>query len=165
MNEAKEVSYYKGLMKDIDNRIADTLNRGWRRMLLRGIAAILFGIFAWLAPGITLVSLVLLFGCYALVDGALASWIAVAARKRTENWWLLLLAGLVGIGVGIITLTSPGVTAVALLFYMAIWAIARGVLEIVAALRLRDEIEGEWLFIVSGLFSVAFGVLLMAKPG
>jgi uncharacterized membrane protein HdeD (DUF308 family) len=165
VNEAKAVSYYKGRMKDIDNRIADTLNRGWRRMLVRGIAAILFGIFTWLAPGITLVALVLLFGCYALVDGALASWIAVAARKRTENWWLLLLAGLVGIGVGIITLTSPGVTAVALLFYMAIWAIARGVLEIVAALRLRDEIEGEWLFIVSGLFSVAFGVLLMAKPG
>ena len=78
---------------------------------------------------------------------------------------MLLLEGLLGIGVGALTVFNPGVTALVLLFYIAIWAIATGVLEIVIAIRLRKEIEGEWMLILAGLASVAFGVLMMAPPG
>ncbi len=106
----------------------------------------------------------LLFGAFALADGAIGVWQALGARKDRENWWVLLLGGLLGIGVGVLTLFHPGVTALALLFYIAIWAVATGVLEIVAAIRLRKEIEGEWLLGLAGLASVAFGVLLVLQP-
>jgi uncharacterized membrane protein HdeD (DUF308 family) len=100
-----------------------------------------------------------------MADGILSVWIAIAERKEREHWGLLLLGGLLGIGVGILTFLVPGITALALLFYIAIWAIATGVLEIVTAIRLRKEIAGEWLLILSGLASVVFGVILMAQPG
>jgi len=67
--------------------------------------------------------------------------------------------------VGILTFVAPGLTALALLFYIALWAISTGVLEIVAAIRLRKEIQGEWVLILAGLCSVVFGVLLVARPG
>jgi len=145
--------------------LAETLSRNWWVLLLRGIVAILFGALTFLQPGISLASLLLLFGAYALADGVLAAWTAITHRKDRENWWVLLLEGLVGIGVGALALIKPGLTALALLFYIAIWAITTGVLEIVAAVRLRKEIEGEWALILAGLASVAFGVLLMARPG
>jgi uncharacterized membrane protein HdeD (DUF308 family) len=152
-------------MELVKDRLAAILSRNWWVLLLRGIVAIVFGVLAWLQPGISLAALVLLFGAYSMVDGILGAWTAIAGRKEHEHWWVLLLEGLVGIGVGILTLFAPGVTALALLFYIAIWAIATGVLEIVAAIRLRKEIEGEWLLVLGGLASVAFGVLLMARPG
>ena len=145
--------------------LAETLSRNWWVLLLRGIVAILFGALTFMRPGISLASLLLLFGAYALADGVLGAWTAITHRKDRENWWVLLLEGLVGIGVGVLALIKPGLTALALLFYIAIWAIATGVLEIVAAVRLRKEIEGEWVLILAGLASVAFGVLLMARPG
>jgi uncharacterized membrane protein HdeD (DUF308 family) len=134
-------------------------------LVLRGVAAIIFGVLTWVLPGISLVSLVLLFGAYATVDGILNIWVAFAGPREEESWWVLLLWGLVGIGVGILTFTHPDLTALALLFYIAAWAIATGVLEIVAAIRLRKVIEGEWWLILAGLASVVFGVLLMARPG
>lgn len=147
------------------DKLAAILARNWWVLLLRGIVAIAFGVVTWLQPGISVAALVLLFGAYSLADGVLGAWSAIAGRKEKEHWWVLLLEGLVGIGVGLLTLFAPGVTALALLFYIAIWAIATGVLEIVAAIRLRKEIEGEWLLVLGGLASVAFGVLLMARPG
>jgi uncharacterized membrane protein HdeD (DUF308 family) len=152
-------------MYGVEDRFATILERGWWRLLLRGLAAIAFGLLTWVQPGISLAALVLLFGVYSIVDGVLAVWTAVAGRRDQEHWWMLLLGGLLGIGVGIVTLAIPGLTALALLFYIAIWAIARGVLEIVVAIRLRKEIQGEWLLILGGLASVAFGTLLMAQPG
>lgn len=146
-------------------KLAHVLARGWWLLLLRGIVAILFGVLTFLQPGISLAALVLLFGAFALADGVLGAWTAISGRKEHEHWWLLLLAGLVGVGVGLLTLFAPGVTALALLFYIAIWAVATGVLQIAQAIRLRKEIEGEWMLIVAGLASVAFGVLLMARPG
>lgn len=152
-------------MNGIEERFATILSRGWWLLLLRGLAAIVFGILTWLRPGISLAALVLLFGIYSLVDGVLDTWTAVAGRRQQEHWWVLLLGGLLGIGVGLLTLMAPGLTALALLFYIAIWAIARGVLVVVAAIRLRKEIEGEWILILGGLLSVAFGMMLMMRPG
>ena len=135
-----------------------------RWVLLRGLIAILFGVLAWFLPGIPLVALMMVFGAHTLIDGVLGIWTAVAGRKEHEHRWVLLFRGLVGVGVGILTLVVPGVTALALLFYIAIWAVATGVLQIVTAIRLRKEITGEWLLVLGGLVSVVFGVLLMAQP-
>ncbi len=147
-----------------EKQLSTILSRNWWVLLLRGLAAIAFGILTWLLPGISLATLVLLFGAYILVDGILGSWTAIAGRKEHEHWGVLLLWGLIGIGVGILTFLVPGITALALLFYIAIWAIATGVLEIVAAIRLRKEIKNEWLLVFGGLVSVVFGAILMARP-
>lgn len=152
-------------MNFTNNGLATILARNWWVLLLRGLVAIAFGVLAWIQPGITIAALVLLFGAYTLVDGVLGAWTAIAGRKEHEHWWVLLLWGVVGIAVGVMTFVAPGVTAFALLFYIAIWAVATGVLQIVAAVRLRKEIAGEWLLVLGGLASVVFGVLLMAQPG
>jgi len=149
----------------IENKLAGILQRTWWALLLRGIAAMAFGVLTWIQPGISLAALVLLFGAYSFMDGILGVWTAIAGRKEHEHWWVLLLGGLLGIGVGVLTFSAPGVTALALLFYIAIWAIATGVLQIVAAIRLRKEMEGEWMLILGGLASVTFGVILTAQPG
>ncbi len=151
-------------MNPVD-QVSAILSRNWWLLLLRGIAAIAFGVLAWMQPAISLAALVLLFGAYTLADGVLGIWTAIAGRREHEDWWVLLLWGLLGVGVGIMTFLAPGLTALALLFYIAVWAIATGVVQIVAALRLRKEIEGEWLLILGGLVSVVFGVLLMVQPG
>lgn len=152
-------------MSIVVKQLATILSRTWWMLLLRGLIAILFGVLAWLLPAGSLTMLVLLFGIYVLVDGVLGVWAAFVGRGQDEHWWVLLLWGLVGIGVGIIALMAPGITAMALLFYIAIWAVATGVLQIVAAIRLRREIDGEWLLVLGGLASIVFGTLLMAQPG
>lgn len=152
-------------MSFVENQLAAALSRNWWVLLLRGIVAITFGVLAWVAPGASIAALVLFFGAYVLVDGILGIVTAISGRKENESWWALLLWGLVGVGVGILTFAVPGLTAMALLFYIAIWAIGTGVMEIVTAIRLRKELTGEWLLVLGGLVSVLFGVILMAHPG
>ncbi len=152
-------------MNTIIAHLASSLARSWWLMLLRALAAIAFGVLTFVWPGISLASLVLVFGAYCVADGIFTVWTAVSGSKDHEYWWLLLLEGLLGIGVGVLTLFAPAITALALLFYIAVWAIATGVLEIVAAIRLRKEIQGEWLLLLAGLASVVFGTLLIWHPG
>ena len=149
----------------VKERLASILTRSWWLLLLRGLAAIAFGVLTWVQPKLSLAALILLFGAYSMADGIFGVWAAFAGRKDHEYWWVLLLGGLAGIGIGILTFVAPGITALAILFYIAIWAITTGVLEIVAAIRLRKEIKGEWLLVLAGLASVVFGVLLIAHPG
>ena len=141
------------------------LARNWWMLALRGVLAIIFGLAAFLWPGLTLTVLVLLFGAYALVDGVFAVIAGVRRYGERERWWALVLEGLAGIVIGVLTFLWPGITAFALLYLIAAWAILTGVLEIAAAIRLRREIEGEWLLGLSGVASVIFGVLLMILPG
>lgn len=148
-----------------EGRLASILSRSWWLLLVRGLAAIAFGLLTWFQPAISLTAFVLLFGAYSLADGVCGIVTAFSGRKDHEHWWVLLLGGLVGVGVGLLTFLAPGLTALAVLFYIAIWAIATGVLQIVAAIRLRKEIEGEWLLILAGAASVLFGVLLTVQPG
>ena len=152
-------------MYSLERRFSTMLSRAWWSLLLRGIVAIAFGLLTWLKPGISLTALVLVFGVYALTDGVLALAAAFSGRRTEEDWWVIMLIGALGVGVGILTLTHPGATALALLFYIAIWAIGKGVLEIVAAIHLRREIQNEWLLILGGVASVGFGALLLARPG
>ncbi len=150
---------------ELKNTLAGILSRSWWMLLLRGLVAIAFGILTWRQPGLSLAALVLLFGAFSLADGVLGVWTAISGRKEHEHWGLLLLGGLVGIGIGILTFVAPGITALALLFYIAIWAIGTGLLQIAVAIRLRKEIQGEGFLILGGLASVIFGGLLISRPG
>lgn len=140
------------------------LTRFWWVVALRGVLAILFGILALVWPVLTLQILVLFFGAYALVDGVIDVFMAIAHRAGHDRWWALLLEGLVGIGAGILVLAFPGLAGLVLLYVIAIWAILTGILEIVAAVRLREEIENEWLLILSGIASLVLGILILIYP-
>ncbi|MEY2530738.1 MAG: hypothetical protein QOI96_823 [Verrucomicrobiota bacterium] len=145
--------------------LADTLSHNWWLLALRGLAAVIFGVLAFIWPGITLFALIMLFGAFALVNGVLSVLLAAKAPKGYPRFGSLLIAGLCGIFAGIITFFWPGLTALGLLILIAAWAIVIGIMEIYAAIKLRKEIKGEWLLILAGLASVAFGVLLMLMPG
>jgi uncharacterized membrane protein HdeD (DUF308 family) len=136
----------------------------WWALLLRGIAAIIFGILAFIWPGVTLLSLVFVFGAYAIVDGIFAIVAGFRAPAGETRWWWLLLVGAVGLIAGILAFALPGVTAFTLLMLIAAWAIVSGIFEIVAAIQLRKAIAGEWLLVISGIASVVFGVLMMLNP-
>lgn len=141
------------------------LARNWWALAIRGIAAIIFGILAFIWPGSALVVLVLLFGAYALVDGIFAIVAAVTGHAQPANFWALILEGVVGIIIGLVTFFWPGLTAIALLYVIAAWALITGVLEVIMAVRLRREISNEWLLGLSGLASIIFGLLLVIFPG
>jgi uncharacterized membrane protein HdeD (DUF308 family) len=136
------------------------LTQHWWVVLLRGILAILFGILAYAWPGVTIAVLVLFWGAYALIDGILA----VVAGIRGK-WGALSVVGLLGIAAGVVTFLWPGITAITLVWIFAFWAIVAGVLQVSAAIRLRKEVQGEWLWILSGVCMVVLGVLLMLYPG
>ncbi|REE99154.1 HdeD family acid-resistance protein [Thermomonospora umbrina] len=137
--------------------------RAWWMLALRGAVAILFGLLAWIWPGITVWALVLLFGIYALADGVLALVAAFRGASGSSRGWLVV-AGVAGIVAGVVAFAWPGVTALALLMLIAAWAVVTGVFEIVAALSLRREIEGEWWYVAGGALSVLFGFLLFLWP-
>lgn len=143
----------------------DALARNWWAVFLRGAAGILFGVATFFAPQISLAVLVLVFGAYALVDGALAIVSAIRRRGTSDRWWVLLLEGLVGVAAGLVTFLLPGITALALLALIAAWALLTGALEIAEAIRLRKVITGEWLLALGGIASIALGVLLVLFPG
>jgi uncharacterized membrane protein HdeD (DUF308 family) len=140
------------------------LTRNWWAVALRGVVAILFGVIALVWPGLTLEILVLFFGAYMFVDGVFAIIAAFTNRTGHDRWWVLLLEGLVGIAAGIITFLNLGLAMLVLIYVIAFWAIVTGVLEIVAAIWLRAEIQGEWMLALGGIASFVLGVLLLLFP-
>ena len=137
----------------------------WWVLLVRGVAAALFGILTLIWPTITLRVLVLLFGAYAFINGIFAVYIGTRARIDGRRWWMMILAGLVSIVIGMLTFIWPKVTALALLYLIAAWAIITGVFELTAAIWLRKTIKGEWLLALCGILSLLFGMLLAILPG
>jgi uncharacterized membrane protein HdeD (DUF308 family) len=142
----------------------ELLARYWWVLLIRGVLAILFGVAAFAWPQITLFVLVLLFGAFATIDGIFAVMGAIGARKTARDWWLALVAGLLGIALGVVTYMNPAITALVLVLYIAAWALVQGVFQIAAAIRLREEMQGEWLLALGGLLSIAFALLVLWAP-
>ncbi|WP_106401829.1 HdeD family acid-resistance protein [Actinocorallia populi] len=143
----------------------EEMARNWWVLALRGGLAVLFGLLAWIWPGITVLALALLFGAYALVDGAVALYHAFKGGVRGQSRSWLALTGACGVVVGLLALFWPGATAFALIVLIGAWAIATGVTEIVAAIWMRRQIEGEWWHVLSGALSVLFGLALLVWPG
>jgi uncharacterized membrane protein HdeD (DUF308 family) len=141
------------------------LARGWYWIALRGLFAVLFGIFAFIWPGITLAALVLVWGVYAIADGVMALIAAYTMHEEGKPIGALIIVGILGIASGIVAFVWPGMTALVLLMFIAAWAVLMGIFEIAAAIRLRKHIDNEWLLALSGVVSIAFGVLMFLQPG
>ena len=141
------------------------LSKVWWAFLVRGLAAVVFGVLALIWPTITLAIVVVMFGAYAFLDGVFLVVKAISSWKARDDRWLLLLEGLLGVGIGVITFFAPRVTEFILLFYIAAWSLATGIIEIASAIRLRKEVPGEIWWIMSGIASIVFAVLLMLFPG
>lgn len=154
---------FSGGLTGNKHNMLEELSRHWGMLAFRGVLAILFGVVAWVWPGITVWALVLLFGAYALVDGAFAVVAALRGAPGQSRTWLLI-TGIAGIVLGFVALIWPAETALVLLLLIAWWAVITGIFEIVAAISLRKEIEGEWFYITTGVISVLFGVLLFVWP-
>ncbi len=148
----------------IPRALLEDLSDHWWVILLRGIVGVIFGVLTFRWPGATLLALIFVWGAYAIVDGAFALYLTYLATRQQRRWWPYLLEGLVGIGAGVVTFISPGLTAFALLFLIAGWAIVSGVFEIIAAVDLRKQIDNEWLLGLAGVFSIVFGVLVAMQP-
>ena len=140
------------------------LSRTWWVLALHGAIALLFGIMALAWPGITLLVLVSLFAAFALLVGAVTVAGALKHRSMDLGWWLMLLLGIVSLVVGVIAVYQPGATLFALVLLMAANALVTGILEIFVAIRLRKEIEHEWLLALIGVVSIVFGILVLAFP-
>jgi len=149
----------------LEQQVVDQIGRHWGWVALRGVVAILFGLMALLMPAITLSALVLVWGAFALVDGVLALVAGVRIRDNGKPLWALIVVGLLGIAAGIVTFVYPGLTALVLLYIIAIWALVCGVFQIVAAIRFRKDIRNEWLLGLSGLVSILFGGMMIMQPG
>jgi uncharacterized membrane protein HdeD (DUF308 family) len=142
----------------------ETLKRHWWIPVIRGIAAIVFGVIAFTHPVMAIATLVLFFGAWVLIDGIFRIFGAIKHRGSDSDWAWQLVIGLIGIIVGLLTFHAPQVTALALVVYIAAWALMIGASEIVMAVKLRHEIKGEWLLILMGLASIVFAVLLLWNP-
>jgi uncharacterized membrane protein HdeD (DUF308 family) len=142
-----------------------SITRNWWLVALRGTLAVIFGAAAFVWPGLTFEVLVLLFGAYALVDGVIVLSFGLRAAGDGQRWWPLVLGGGVGIATGVLTFVQPAAMALALVYVIGAWAVVTGVLEIVAAIRLRKVITSEWLMGFSGLLSIVFGAVVLAQPG
>jgi uncharacterized membrane protein HdeD (DUF308 family) len=150
--------------RGLDAAMLREMAKNWWILLLRGIVAIGFGVLAFIWPGLTLITLVVVYGVYAFIDGLLALVSAVIGGAPAPRWWLAVI-GLLGIATGILTFAWPGITALVLLFFIAGWAIAVGIFQIIGAIRLRKEIENEWFLILCGIISVLFGIGILLAPG
>src|SRR5881227_4304015 len=144
--------------------LIETLKRHWWVPVIRGIAAIVFGIIAFVYPGLTIATLVLFFGAWVLVDGIFRVVGAIGHRTSDPEWGFHLVIGILGILIGLLTFHAPRITALALVIYIATWALMIGVTEIVAAIRLRREIRSEWFLILIGIVSVIFAIMLLWNP-
>ena len=144
--------------------LLEKLTRNWWAVVLRGLIAILFGIFAIARPGLTVGAFVMLFAVYALLDGLFAIAAALGGKTGTP-WWALIARGVFSILAAAVAFFFPGLTAITLLYVIAFWAILIGLIEITVAIRLRKEISGELFLALAGVLSILFGVFLIARPG
>ncbi|HEV7861469.1 MAG TPA: HdeD family acid-resistance protein [Acidimicrobiia bacterium] len=138
----------------------------WRNLAVRGVAAVMFGLLTLLWPGLTLTALVLLFGAFVLLNGVaiLTATLRGEPETRGERGWLIL-EGVVSVVAGLLTFAWPHITALVLLYLIAVWAAGTGALELAIAVRLRQTLQHEWLLAAAGVLSLLFAALLVISPG
>jgi uncharacterized membrane protein HdeD (DUF308 family) len=151
-------------MNESDNQAARVLGHNWWMLALRGVVAIIFGILAFALPGMTMLSLIFLFGIYALVNGILVLAHAYSAPKGYPRFGALIATGIVSIAAGVLAFIWPSITALSLVLLIAAWAIVNGVFEVATAIRLRRVIPHEWLLMLAGVLSILLGILIALQP-
>jgi uncharacterized membrane protein HdeD (DUF308 family) len=144
---------------------AQAVSQNWWMLALRGVLAIIFGLVALFAPGIALLAFITVFAAYTIIDGIVAVVVAIRERGHLSRWGWILAEGILSLIAGILAFAYPGITALVLLFIVAAWAIVTGIMEIVAAITLRDYLTQEWALIVAGALSIVFGIVLFLFPG
>ncbi|SPE59960.1 conserved membrane hypothetical protein [Verrucomicrobia bacterium] len=152
-------------MNEAESHSSNTLAHNWWMLALRGLVAIVFGVLAFVLPGMTLLTLVFLFGAYAIVNGVLALVHAFSAPKGYPRFGALIFTGIISIAAGVLAFVWPGITALSLVLLIAAWAIVNGLFEIATAIRLRRVIEHEWLLVLAGILSVLLGIVILLQPG
>lgn len=141
------------------------LMRSWWILALRGVIAVVFGLFALMLPGLTLLALIALFSVYALLAGGVAVAGALRNRKHASDWGLVLALGLVSIVAGVLAAIRPALTALVLVVVIGLNAIITGLIDVVLAARLRNHLHrSAWLLLFSALASILFGAILLALP-
>jgi uncharacterized membrane protein HdeD (DUF308 family) len=138
--------------------------RTWGELLFGGIVALLFGIIASVWPGRTLMTIMVFFGVFILIEGIITVVISIMRRSTYKRWWLPLIGGAVGILIGVLTIAHPFGTTLFLLYMVAIWALITGIISIITAIRLRREISREWYLILSGIVAIIFSIFIFARP-
>ncbi|PZF74373.1 HdeD family acid-resistance protein [Taibaiella soli] len=136
----------------------------WWMFLLRGVIALLLGLLALFAPGVTFTSLIIFLGAYLFIDGIFSVLSALGARKTLKDWPWYLLSGITGIVIGLITFYHPFATATAVIYMIAFWSLIAGLVEITMAIRLARMIKGEGWYILGGALTILFGILILTNP-
>ena len=142
----------------------NVLTRYWWVLIVRGIFGVAFGLIALSLPRVTFLGLVLFFGAYLFADGVMALLLGAQNFGDGKHWWMFIVEGLLGIGLGVLTWFWPWATAFALLMWIAIWAIVTGVFEVTEAVRLRRTMAHEWMLMFAGICSIAFGGIVFVYP-
>ena len=145
--------------------MSNTIARSWCSTLVHGLLSAILGILILSYPGLTVGLLIIFFAAYAFVSGLFNSIAAIANRKNNEDWSIHLIEGLVGIGVGILVWTWPGISALLLLYVIAAWAVITGILQVLTAIKLRKHIKHEFLLGICGIISLIFGIYVFRFPG
>jgi uncharacterized membrane protein HdeD (DUF308 family) len=143
----------------------DLFAKNWWVYIVRGAVALIFGLYAWFMPGLAMKFLLMFFGIFVLIEGVFTIVGSIAGRKASDVWWLVLLEGAAGLVIGLLTLTRPGFVATVIVIFIAVWAIWGGLFRIIAAIKLRKEIDSEWLLIFGGAVSILFGLMLFKHTG
>ena len=151
-------------MNDIDKRFSSALSHNWWILALQGLLAMLFGVLAFVLPKMTLLTLVFLFGAYALANGVLALGHAFSSPKGYPRFGALIASGLISIAAGVLAFVWPGITALSLVLIIAAWAIVNGIFEIAMAVRLRRVLNREWMLALAGVLSILLGVVIAFRP-
>lgn len=166
MSTGMDAAMHSGYASRESNTFVGQIADRWWTLVVRGLVAIAFGIIAWVAPRTSVTAIVYVFGAYAVIDGVvhLASATRAVKRDGVGPGWLIF-QGLVSIAAGIVAFAWTELTALMLVMVIASWAVLTGIAELVAAVRMRREIEGEWLLATAGVLSIVFGGVLFAAPG
>lgn len=140
-----------------------SLAQNWWVVALRGVLAIVFAVLALAMPVSTLISLILFFAAYMLVDGIFAIVASLRAARHRRRWGALFFGGVINIITGVLAAAWPGITALAFVAITAAWSIISGCAMLAAAVRLKRD-HGRWWLALGGLASIAFGIILVLAP-